>query len=268
MPDRWLSRCDTAGASTEGSAIVRGGASRVRDRQRATPRCWDTTGWRQAPRTRALANGASGHAMDYDDTQLSSSPDRVFGLLTHPTVPVPPRRWPSVNVSARRDACFSKRSSSDSEVECKIAEAIRPGSLPARIPQHRHDRHLRRGGQRRETAEAAAAEDRARARHRRQHELRHPREFRIDDQAAARRPRGRERCHGGGTRVSRLHRRATIRLDGEWGFFQVLGGGADLARIVPALGKPHSISRARRVDQAAPVRPRSAIRPWMRCSRS
>jgi 2-methylcitrate dehydratase PrpD len=36
----------------------------------------------------ALANGASGHAMDYDDTQLSSSPDRVFGLLTHPTVPV------------------------------------------------------------------------------------------------------------------------------------------------------------------------------------
>ena len=36
----------------------------------------------------ALANAASGHAMDYDDTQLSSTPDRVFGLLTHPTVPV------------------------------------------------------------------------------------------------------------------------------------------------------------------------------------
>jgi hypothetical protein len=35
----------------------------------------------------ALANGASGHAMDYDDTQLSTTPDRVFGLLTHPTVP-------------------------------------------------------------------------------------------------------------------------------------------------------------------------------------
>ena len=30
-------------------------------------------------------------------------------------------------------------------------------------------------------------------------------------------------------------------LDGEWGFFQVLGGGADVPRIVPALGKPFSI---------------------------
>jgi 2-methylcitrate dehydratase PrpD len=30
-------------------------------------------------------------------------------------------------------------------------------------------------------------------------------------------------------------------LDGEWGFFQVHGGGADLARLVPALGKPYSI---------------------------
>src|SRR5205807_7755137 len=30
-------------------------------------------------------------------------------------------------------------------------------------------------------------------------------------------------------------------LDGEWGFFQVMGGGADVSRIVPALGKPFSI---------------------------
>ena len=36
----------------------------------------------------ALVNGASGHADDYDDTQLSTSPDRIYGLLTHPTVPV------------------------------------------------------------------------------------------------------------------------------------------------------------------------------------
>ncbi|MFQ5879878.1 MAG: MmgE/PrpD family protein, partial [Dehalococcoidia bacterium] len=28
----------------------------------------------------ALANGVAGHAMDFDDTQLSSSPDRVYGL--------------------------------------------------------------------------------------------------------------------------------------------------------------------------------------------
>jgi 2-methylcitrate dehydratase PrpD len=30
-------------------------------------------------------------------------------------------------------------------------------------------------------------------------------------------------------------------LDGEWGFLQVLGGGADLPRIVPVLGSPFSI---------------------------
>jgi hypothetical protein len=33
----------------------------------------------------ALANGIGIHAEDYDDTQLSSAPDRVYGLLTHPT---------------------------------------------------------------------------------------------------------------------------------------------------------------------------------------
>ena len=35
----------------------------------------------------ALANAGAGHTMDYDDTQLSTTPDRTFGLLTHPTVP-------------------------------------------------------------------------------------------------------------------------------------------------------------------------------------
>src|SRR4051812_5871538 len=35
----------------------------------------------------ALANGTSGHALDWDDTQLATSADRIFGLLTHPTIP-------------------------------------------------------------------------------------------------------------------------------------------------------------------------------------
>ena len=30
-------------------------------------------------------------------------------------------------------------------------------------------------------------------------------------------------------------------LDGQWGFFQVLGGGADLDRLMPVMGKPYSI---------------------------
>src|SRR5882724_13601664 len=36
----------------------------------------------------ALANGVAGHALDYDDTQLSTSKEAVYGLLTHPTTPV------------------------------------------------------------------------------------------------------------------------------------------------------------------------------------
>ncbi|MGH2735410.1 MAG: MmgE/PrpD family protein [Actinomycetota bacterium] len=36
----------------------------------------------------ALINGLAMHAMDYDDTQLSTNPESVYGLLTHPTTPV------------------------------------------------------------------------------------------------------------------------------------------------------------------------------------
>jgi 2-methylcitrate dehydratase PrpD len=36
----------------------------------------------------ALVNGLAIHAMNYDDTQLSTNPESVYGLLTHPTAPV------------------------------------------------------------------------------------------------------------------------------------------------------------------------------------
>src|SRR3989442_12792612 len=74
----------------------------------------------------ALANGASGHAMDYDDTQLSSSPDRVFGLLTHPTVPALAASLAvgeRIGVSGR---AFLEAFLIGFEVECKIAESIDP----------------------------------------------------------------------------------------------------------------------------------------------
>ena len=43
-----------------------------------------------APRFAAFANGVGMHADDYDDTQLAVAPDRVYGLLTHPTAPALP----------------------------------------------------------------------------------------------------------------------------------------------------------------------------------
>jgi 2-methylcitrate dehydratase PrpD len=77
------------------------------------------------PRFAAFLNGIGIHADDYDDTQLSVAKDRIYGLLTHPTVPVLPPAFA---------LCESGRSGRDLmlayhlgvEVECKIAEAISP----------------------------------------------------------------------------------------------------------------------------------------------
>ncbi len=74
----------------------------------------------------ALANGVAGHAMDYDDTQLSTSKEGVYGLLTHPTVPV---------LSAVLAIGEKLKISGEDmllayitgvEVECRIADAINP----------------------------------------------------------------------------------------------------------------------------------------------
>jgi len=74
----------------------------------------------------ALANGVAGHAMDYDDTQLSTSKEAVYGLLTHPTTPV---------LAALLAVSESGKISGEDfvlayilgvEVECRIADAIHP----------------------------------------------------------------------------------------------------------------------------------------------
>ncbi len=74
----------------------------------------------------ALANGVAAHAMDYDDTQLSTSKEAVYGLLTHPTTPV---------LAAALAVGQKNRISGKDlllayilgvEVECRIADAIHP----------------------------------------------------------------------------------------------------------------------------------------------
>src|SRR5256712_3849140 len=44
------------------------------------------SGMKAPARFAAFANGVSIHADDFDDTQLAVAKDRVYGLLTHPTV--------------------------------------------------------------------------------------------------------------------------------------------------------------------------------------
>ncbi len=79
-----------------------------------------------ASRFAAFANGVGMHADDYDDTQLAVAPDRVYGLLTHPTAPALPS---ALAVGEARDASGRDVMLAyhvGVEVECKIAEAINP----------------------------------------------------------------------------------------------------------------------------------------------
>ena len=74
----------------------------------------------------ALANGVAGHAEDYDDTQLSTTPDRVYGLLTHPTVPVLAASLAVAEETGASGAAFLTALGTGIEVSCKVAEAISP----------------------------------------------------------------------------------------------------------------------------------------------
>jgi 2-methylcitrate dehydratase PrpD len=131
-PVRWLAKRSVldaiglavAGARSQAAAIVHAeiasyGCSQHEARVLGTP-------LKLPARFAAFANGLAIHADDYDDTQLATSRDRVYGLLTHPTAPV----LPSVLAIAER----RRLSGADLliaylvglEVETKISEAIDP----------------------------------------------------------------------------------------------------------------------------------------------
>jgi 2-methylcitrate dehydratase PrpD len=74
----------------------------------------------------ALANGVAGHAMDYDDTQLSTSKEAVYGLLTHPTTPVLAAALAVGEKQNITGAEFLLAYILGVEVECRIADAINP----------------------------------------------------------------------------------------------------------------------------------------------
>jgi 2-methylcitrate dehydratase PrpD len=73
------------GHDEQGHAILRHYAERVSCASEAVV---FGTPIRSSAELAALVNGVAMHAMDFDDTQLSTNPDSVYGLLTHPTTPV------------------------------------------------------------------------------------------------------------------------------------------------------------------------------------
>lgn len=197
----------------------------------------------------ALANGASGHAMDYDDTQLSTSPDRIFGLLTHPTVPALAASLALGERLGVSGATFLEAFLTGFEVECKIAEAINPN-------------HYVRGFHSSGTIGTfGATASAAKLLKLKPTAVAHALGIAAAMSAGIRvsfgsmtKPLHVGRAAENGVVSTELAARGFTAggdaLDGEWGFFQVLGGGADIGRIVPALGSPFSI-----VDPGVSVKP-------------
>ena len=227
-----------AGSTVRGSAIVHEYVKSVSDRKEATAL---GAAKLMAPASlAALANGASGHAMDYDDTQLSTTPDRTFGLLTHPTLsPLAA----SLALSERlglSGAAFLEAFLIGFEVECKIAEAIDPSH---------YNRGFHSSGTIGTFGAAAAS---AKLLKLNDAQLGHMLSIASSLSSGIRvnfgtmtKPLHMGRAAENGVFAAELAARGFTGgddgLDGQWGFFQVFGGGADLDRLVPSLGKPYAI---------------------------
>jgi 2-methylcitrate dehydratase PrpD len=74
----------------------------------------------------AFLNGIALHADDFDDTQLAVLPDRVYGLLTHPTAPVLPAVLALAEKHGADGAALLHAYLVGVEVETKVSEAISP----------------------------------------------------------------------------------------------------------------------------------------------
>ena len=84
------------------------------------------TGMKSHSRFASFANGVSIHADDFDDTQLAAAKDRIYGLLTHPTVAVLPPAFALCELGKRSGRDLMLAYHLGVEVETKIAEAISP----------------------------------------------------------------------------------------------------------------------------------------------
>lgn len=227
-----------AGSTVKGSAIVRQYIRAVTEKREASVLGSERL---MVPAAKAaLANGAAGHAMDYDDTQLSTTPDRTYGLLTHPTVPALAAALALAEQKGVSGADFLEAFLTGFETECKIAEAIDPD-------------HYRRGFHTSGTigtfgAAACAAKllklDRAATAHALTIASSLAAGIRVNFGSMTK-PLHVGRAAENGVFAAELASRGFTGgadgLDGQWGFFQVHGGGAELDRLVPVLGRPYTI---------------------------
>jgi 2-methylcitrate dehydratase PrpD len=229
-----------AGSTTHGSAILREFTREANEAPQATILAAD--GYRCGAASAALVNAAAGHAMDYDDTQLSSTPDRIFGLLTHPTLPP---LCASLALGERLGASGSSVLEAylvGFEVECKVAEAIDPS-------------HYKNGFHSSGTigtfgAATAAAKllglDRVAVEHALAIAASMCSGIRVNFGTMTK-PLHVGRAAQNGVLAAELAARGFTggadALDGPWGFFRVFGfdHAFDASRIIGPLGNPYSI---------------------------
>jgi 2-methylcitrate dehydratase PrpD len=115
-----------AGSTQPAGAIIAEHARAVGTPAAATATAFGKKAFKTSVSSAALVNGTSGHALDWDDTQLATSADRIFGLLTHPTIPPLVAALALAEAQRASGARFLEAFLTGFEVECKIAEAIHP----------------------------------------------------------------------------------------------------------------------------------------------
>ncbi|MDF2115726.1 MmgE/PrpD family protein [Roseiarcaceae bacterium H3SJ34-1] len=194
--------------------------------------------------------GTAGHAHDWDDTQVSHDPAHVYGLLTHPSVPP----LTAALVMAQRLGNVDGRSfmlafQTGFEVESKISEWMLP-------------RHYRRGHHTSGTVgtfgSAAAA---AKLLGLKGDQLAHALGIAASMAAGIRasfgtmtKPLHVGRAAENGVTAALLAARGftadpTV-LDGQWGFFSVMGEGFDPSKISQGFGRTLTI-----VDPGVSIKP-------------
>lgn len=197
-------------------------------------------GFKSSSSDAAMVNGTSGHADDYDDTQLSTSPDRIYGLMTHPAVPVL-----AAALAVGETVGCSGRDLLNSfiagfEVECKIAETIKPD-------------HYRRGFHTTGTIGAFGAfAASGRLLELGEMELRHALGIVASLTSGIRvnfgtmtKPLHAGMAASNGVIASMLAMRGFTAdenaLDGRWGFMEILGHGSDPELMMGKMGKPYAL---------------------------
>lgn len=227
-----------AGSTAEGSHILRGYAKKVGGAKEATVLGREPLVVSGAHA--AMANGGSGHAMDFDDTQLSTTPDRTFGLLTHPTIPCLSAALAVSERTGASGAAFLEAYLTGVEVACKMAETIDP---------NHYERGFHSSGTLGVFGAAAAAGKLMKLN---EGQLAHMLAIAASLSGGIRvnfgsmsKPLNVARASENGVFAAELasdgFTGGDSGLDGQWGFFQVLGDGADLDRLIGKLGNPWAI---------------------------